>query len=287
MPPVGKAIALALVGLALGGLLPAGGCGGAKGNGGEAGPSDTPPAESAQTSTPPAASVSSSSLPPELPPELKPVARLIGERRTALARQVLSAHLEGHPDDGHAEFLLGLSFHREKRYALAKPHFARAVELAPEYHPTYHFQGWCLYWLGETGPARTAFEAHLGHAPTEGDSHFGLGVIDLDEDRLDDAERRFRRAIELQAGNPRRGKDVSKAHARLADIHIRRDDLPAARAELIAATGLWPEHYAAFYKLSRVLRRLGENEAADEAFESYRIWQKRVRQKRGVPEPAR
>ncbi len=161
------------------------------------------------------------------------------------------------------------------------------MELAPEYHPTYHFRGWCLYWLGETGPARAAFKEHLRHAPTEGDSHFGLGVIDLDEDRLDDAERRFRRAIELQAGNPRRGKDVSKAHARLADIHIRRDDLPAARAELIAATGLWPEHYAAFYKLSRVLRRLGEDEAADEAFESYRIWQKRVRQKRGVPEPAR
>jgi Tfp pilus assembly protein PilF len=78
---------------------------------------------------------------------------------------------------------------------------------------------------------------------------------------------------------------VSKAHARLADVYIRRDDLAAARVELEAATSLWPQHYAAFYKLSRVLNRLGESEAAQRAFRQYEHWERLVEERRGVPEP--
>ncbi|MHC5005846.1 MAG: tetratricopeptide repeat protein [Planctomycetota bacterium] len=224
--------------------------------------------------------------PPALGPELTALANLIGNQQTEAARDRLTPYLQQHAEDGRAEFLMGLSYHREKRYALARPHFERAVELTPDYHPAYHFLGWCLYYLGELTQARTAFEQHLAWMPNEGDSHFGLGLIDLDEDRLDAAELRFHRAIELQAGDPRGRKDVSKAHARLADVHIRRDEIEAARAELEIATELWPQHYTAFYKLSRVLNRLGETEAAQQAFRQYQYWERRAEQRRGVPETA-
>jgi tetratricopeptide (TPR) repeat protein len=210
---------------------------------------------------------------------------LIEQRLNDEARARLAAHLEQNPDDGRAEFLMGLSFHREKRYALAAPRFARGVALEPEYHPAYHFLGWCLYYLGEVAGARSAFEEHLAYVPGEADSHFGLGLIDLDEDRLDEARLRFREAIELLADDPRRRQDLSKARARLADVHIRLNELEAARAELELATDLWPQHYAAFYKLSRVLARLGEAERAEEAFRHYKEWQERMRVRRGVPEP--
>ncbi len=221
-----------------------------------------------------------------LSPELDPIFRLIGHRRTNEARAALAAHLQQHPDDGRAEFLMGLSFHREKRYALAKPRFTRAVELEPNYNPTYHFLGWCLYYLGEMEPARRSFEQHLAHVPSEGDSHFALGLIDLDDDLLDDAEQHFVNAIELHRDNPRRRKDVSKAYARLADVHILRGDLEEAEAQLQTATELWPEHYTAFFKLYRVLTRLEEPEAAQEAFRLYKVWQERARLRRGVPERA-
>lgn len=218
-----------------------------------------------------------------LGPELTAAFVLISRGQTDAARARLEAHLAGHPDDGQARFLLGLTYHREKRYALARPHFEAAAELEPDYHPTYHFLGWCLYYLGDMPASRAAFEEHLRRVPGEGDSHFGLGLIALDEDRLADAEIRFRRAIELQASNPGRRRDVSKAHARLADVHIRRDELEAARRELETATALWPQHYTAFYKLSRVLNRLGERDAADEAFRQYRHWQAQAQAPRGVP----
>ena len=251
----------------------AAGCDGKPGDKAAAPPPPEPPAQAPEAPAP-----------PPLGPELTAIAQALGQQQTAAARRSLDAYLQRHPEDGRAEFLMGLSYHREKRYAQARPRFERAIELTPAYHTTYHFLGWCLYYMGEMTAARTAFEAHLAHMPAEGDSHFGLGLIDLDEDRLDDAETRFRRAIELQAGNPRRRKDVSKAHARLADVYLRRDDLAAARTELETATQLWPQHYTAFYKLSRVLNRLGEAEAAQEAFRQYEYWERQAGERRGAPE---
>jgi Tfp pilus assembly protein PilF len=244
-----------------------------------------PDAQAAAPAPSAAPTAAAPAKPPPLGPELTAIAQAIGRQQTEAARESLEAYLQRHPDDGRAEFLMGLSFHREKQYAEARPRFERAIELTPEYHTTYHFLGWCLYYLGDMAGARAAFESHLAHMPTEGDSHFGLGLIDLDEDRLDDAEAQFRRAIELQQDNPRRRKDVSKAHARLADVYMRRDDLAAARTELETATRLWPHHYTAFYKLSRVLNRLGEAEAAEEAYRQYEYWERQAGERRGVPEP--
>ena len=222
--------------------------------------------------------------PASLSPQLTAAARLIAEQKTEQARTWLEAHVAGHPDDGQAAFLLGLTYHREKRYTLARPLFESAVRLAPDYHTVHHFHGWCLYYLGDMPGARAAFNRHVEAVPGEGDSHFALGLIAFNDDRLDDAQRRFAAAIELQRNNPGRRRDVSKAHARLADVHIRRGELEEAKARLLLATELWPQHYAAFYKLSRVLHRLGEDEAADVAFREFRVWETRAARRRGVPE---
>lgn len=245
----------------------------------------TPPARSSEPVT--GVDQSPGPVPREiaLGPELTAAMQLIERQQTDVARSRLEPYVAQHPDHGPAKFLLGLTYHREKRYTLARPHFEAAASLEPDYHPTHHFLGWCLYYLGDMPGARAAFENHLALKPGEGDSTFAIGLIDFNEDRLDDAVTRFTRAIELQANNPRRVKDVAKAHARLADVHIRRDELEAARSRLRVATGLWPQHYAAFYKLSRVLNRLGETEAAAEAFGQYRYWEARAEKPRGVPEP--
>ncbi len=235
------------------------------------GPKSAPPAE--QTAKP-----------VSLSPELTAAARLIADGKTDQARTRLEAHLAEHPDDGQAAFLLGLTYHRQKRYTRARPWFESAVRLAPDYHTVHHFHGWCLYYLGDMPGARAAFNRHIEAVPGEGDSHFALGLIAFNDDRLDDAQRRFARAIDLQRNKPGRRGDVAKAHARLADVHIRRDELEQAKTQLLLATSLWPQHYAAFYKLSRVLNRLGEPEAADEALREFRVREQQAARRRGVPE---
>jgi Tfp pilus assembly protein PilF len=222
----------------------------------------------------------------ELGPALAPLALLVRQGRIDEARTRLETHRRDNPEDGRAVFLLALTYHREKRYALARPLFEEAARLDPGYHTTYHFLGWCLYYLGEPDAARAAFEMHLSFV-NEGDSHFAIGLIDLDQDQLDAAEERFRKAIALQEHDPGRRRELSKAHARLGDVYMRRDDLQGAKNELLLATELWPQHYTAFFKLSRVLGRLGEIDAADEAFSLYRQWQAISELPRGFPEVGR
>jgi len=215
--------------------------------------------------------------------DLVPIFDMISRNLLATARDRAAAYLEQNPESGQGEFLLGLTYHREKRYALARPHFAKAVQLSPNFHPAHHFFGWCLYYLGQSNEARSTFQEHVRLVPDHADSHFALGLLAMEDDRLDDAERRFTRAIELQKDNPARKREVAKAHARLGDLYMRQDRLDAAKTQLETAINLWPQHYAAYYKLHLVLNRLDEPEAAQRAFQQYRLWQEQAERRRGLP----
>ncbi|HRP63134.1 MAG TPA: tetratricopeptide repeat protein [Phycisphaerales bacterium] len=212
-----------------------------------------------------------------LDPRLVPIAQAIEQGRISDARVRLQVYLADEPNDGQAIFLFGLTFHRDNRYDAARRHFERAAQLSPLYHPIHHFLGWCLYYLGEPEAARSAFEAHLALTPDEGDSHFGIGLIDLEEDRLKEAEARFRAAIELQKDNPGRVLAVAKAHSRLGDALMKQGRHEEAREHLERGTQMDPDQYEALYQLYRVLLTLGEEEAAERALQAHHQARQRVR----------
>ncbi len=250
------------------------------------GPGNDPPA-SAPAASRPAAVLPPDPLPPPAPVD-PALARLLPavlnpETREDARRQAL-AYLDEHPDSGRAELLVAMSYHQEQRYGLARPHFERSIRLDPGFAPTLHFYGYCLYYLGQKEPARQAFARHLELQPEEGNSHFGLGLIALDSDDLDEAERRFTEAIRLQAPMPHRRKDVAAAHTRLGDIDARRGDHEAARDQYRTAATMFPDLYGAHLKLSRALRRLGDDAGADAAYEAYEAALRRVRPPQGFPQ---
>jgi tetratricopeptide (TPR) repeat protein len=189
------------------------------------------------------------------------------------ARRRTGALLEQAPEDARLVLLLGLTYHKQRRYMAARPHFERARALAPELHVVDHFMGYCLYYVGDLDGARDAFERHLAADPDEADSHFGLGLVEMEEGRLDEAEARFHRAITLTerlrttrpAAFASRRLDLAKSYARLADVHLARGDAAAARDALVRAVEINPALYAAWFRLSTVHRRLGDDAAAAEA----------------------
>ena len=126
--------------LLLAAAMTAGGCGDGSGSGLGTGTAPSP-----EATTPGPMPSTGETAPIPLGPELRAATELIGRQQTDSARARLQPFIEAHPDDGQAAFLLGLTYHREKRYALARPWFESAEALAPDYHPTYHFSGWCLY----------------------------------------------------------------------------------------------------------------------------------------------
>jgi Tfp pilus assembly protein PilF len=225
--------------------------------------------------------------PTTLRPDLTDLFRMIS-RQPVGARIRLAKLVEDNPEDGQARFLLGLTYHEEKRYSTARTHFDEAERLEPQFPYIYYFRAWGLYYLGELEDARVSFEKHLELMPDEPDSIFGLGLIDMDEDKLDDAERRFVRSIALhreieKKPNQRpRAREIAKAQVRLSDVHLRRDDLEMAREALEEALQIYPQHYEAWYKLYVLCTRLADNACAERALREHEA---RKRERRGTAFP--
>jgi tetratricopeptide (TPR) repeat protein len=168
----------------------------------------------------------------------------------------------GHP--GQAQFVIGLAYHQQKLYQRADEHFARGLELEPGYVTARFFRGFALLNLGRLDESRRELEAFAAQAPPDSEAHFGLGLVAIEQDRPDDAEREIGRAIAIARVKADAG-DLARYHARLADVLVRLDRLPAARASLEASIALVPDHFEVWHKLARVLRRQGDAAGADRA----------------------
>jgi len=215
--------------------------------------------------------------PRPLPPELGAIARAIGRGRMEEARALAREQLDARPTDGLAHFLVGLSYYNTGNYGAARPWLEKSLELAPDYFITHDYLAYSLLMLGDLPGAREHCRAFERIDPRAPRVQVGLGLVALEESRLDAAEARFRRAIELfdllaredPAAYRARAPELADAHARLADIAFERDDYEAAREELLTATRLCPRNISAFYTLALVHRRLGEEEQARAALEHY------------------
>jgi len=198
--------------------------------------------------------------------------RLIEAGRFESARERLEPIVAAHPGWQRAAFFLALSYHEQHLHGEARPLFERALAIDPASRDATairNYYGWTLYYLGEREEARRQFEAFLEARPEDPEAHFALGMIAFDEDDLAGATRRFEAAIRLAKASGD-ARPEGKARARLADVLVRTGKLEQARGELEAAVKLRPDAYEAYFKLSRVLERLGDAEGAARALERHR-----------------
>ncbi|MFM7260655.1 MAG: tetratricopeptide repeat protein [bacterium] len=227
-------------------------------------PIDAQPAGGASTPTVPVAEVAN--YPDD--PRLKVALRMLGSGSVDLARMTAAAVLEEKPDCDRAAAIEGIALNKLKRYEEAKPLLSRArrsSQAFPEQRHAAHFLGWCCYHLGELELAREAFEVHVASVPNEPDSTFGLGLIALDEDRLDDADRLFALALEGFTSPKDRPTDRARVLVRMADLALRRDDVTGAEALLRRSVAASAVQHETWSKLARVYDRLGRTSEADAA----------------------
>lgn len=206
--------------------------------------------------------------------------QMIRDGRLDEARTRLEPVVAIHPDWGRAHLYLGLTYHKQNRYERARELFQRSLDLEPGYHPTRVYLGWALYYLGELDASRAMFESFLEVRPDYPDAIFALALIDFDDDDLDRAIERLKTVIRLAKQDP---QTEAKARARLADVWIRRDGWEAARDELQKSVALNPDNHEAYFKLSRVLLKLGDEDAAGDARARYEeALARRARPKTGM-----
>lgn len=241
--------------------------------GGESADGGGPGAESARAPAPDAPLRS----PRPLAPGLREVARAVEEQRFEAGKELAQKFVASHPRDGQGLFILGMTHYWTGNYGAARPWLEQALELEPDIYIAHESLGYCLFMLGDLRGARREYEAFLSIVPREPKAHYGLGLVALEETKLEEAATSFLRAIELfdELGRSDPGQvagrqpELAECHARLAEVHFARADYEAARAELLLATTICPGNISAFYALSLVHRRLGDEELADQAADRY------------------
>lgn len=195
------------------------------------------------------------------------------------ARAILAAVLADHPGSFRCRFLEAFSWQRQKRYEKARQGFEevlRSRAVFPGSENILHFHGWALYHLGRLREAEVAFNRHAESAPEAAATWFGLGLIAIEDDRLSEAESFLVRARDLQGRNSRAKIEFAKTVARLGEVYDLQGRHELARENFEEAIRTWPRHYNAHYKLSRVLLRLGDREASQEALRKHQATGKRT-----------
>ncbi len=205
--------------------------------------------------------------PGDADPRVEKARAIIGSR-PAEARELLAAVLAEYPGAQQARFLVAFSWHRQKHYEQARRGFEELLNSRaafPGSENILHFHGWALYHLGRLREAEVAFSRHAETAPGVAATWFGLGLIALEDGRLDEAESYLLKARDIQGRNPKKKIEFARTVARLGEVYELQGRLELARSRFEEATRTWPRHYNAHYKLSRVLLRMGEREAAQAA----------------------
>ncbi len=179
-----------------------------------------------------------------------------------------NAVLIAKPDCDRAALVIGIAHTKAKRYEEAKPALIRARDSKqefPERKHAAHFLGWCCFHLGELEDAQRAFEAHVVSVPDHPDSTFGLGLVAFGQDRLDDADRLYAKALEGFSKPKPQPVDQARVLVRMADLALRRDDVALAEKLLDSAVKAHALQHETWAKLARVYDRQGKSTEADAA----------------------
>ncbi|MFO0830030.1 MAG: tetratricopeptide repeat protein [Phycisphaerales bacterium] len=248
-----------------------------------AGTQPAPPASGGGVQLPPGAKpIETETYPDDRRIEI--VRRLLTSSNFDQAKMVLDTILKQRPDLGRAQFYMGVTLSKMKQYEQARPFLEQSVkgdQPFPERKHAHHFMAWASYHLGDLDRAKAEFQAHIALVGDEPDSIFALGLIAFDEDRLDDAEAKFQKAIDLQQGPKASKRDLAKAWARLGDVSMRRDQAAKAEEQFMQSLALYPDHYEVWAKLGRCRDRLGKVKEAESAREEEAHALERVRKRGG------
>ena len=199
------------------------------------------------------------------PPEIAVAKELLEQGRYGMAQDLLSTLRESHPDHPSLQFLQALAIQKQKRYAVALESWEaldRIDVLYPERPHLDHYRGWCLFYLGRPEEASHAFRRHLDAVPTEPDSHFGLGVSQLELANPEEALASLDRAIEIDLGTVDRRRALGKAWIRRGDALWELDRVEDAAHSYHKGVIQFVDHYEGWAKLARAHDRLGSPEDA-------------------------
>ena len=193
--------------------------------------------------------------------------RFIAEGDFGSARVRVRQRMDAQGEHSQGCFIMGLSYHNEKRYAKAADWFSRATKFQDEvYPPAWHFLGWATYYLGHSSQSKEAFQRFLILQGDEPDSMFALGLIAMEEGQAQKAMKWFQQSIDMCKGNQQLMQSIaSKSFARMSDVLESQGRIDDAVVMYLRAIDLNPRLYEVYHRLSNIYRKQGELQLAENA----------------------
>jgi arylsulfatase A-like enzyme/Tfp pilus assembly protein PilF len=154
-----------------------------------------------------------------------------------------------------AQLQLGVAYARQRQYARAVPALKKAVSLQPADMFAHYELAVGMYETGDLRGAAREFELVAAQMPNWADARFSLGSVYARVDRVPDALRELRSAIELDARHFR-------ANLLLGRILTLQNQAAAAIPNLRTAVDVEPESAEAHAFLADAYERAGDATAA-------------------------
>ncbi|MEM7228059.1 MAG: tetratricopeptide repeat protein [Planctomycetota bacterium] len=198
----------------------------------------------------------------------------IGQQEFEPAQSIVDAYRAAHPDDPAGTFCAGLILHKQKQYADALP-LLEDGWMPGRNDGALHFIGWCRYYLGDLNGAIEAFDAHLDVDQFAVDSLYGSGIAILEKGEPLVARLRFQDAInrDKRKHGGESSPAVAKAYLRLGEMDLADGQYDQAIDNLTQCLLLDERLVPAYFALSQVYARTGDEDQAEHYRAQYEAMQ--------------
>ncbi len=160
---------------------------------------------------------------------------------------------------GRRHLRYGLAFERTQRPASAADHFRMAIAADPTLRDAHNALAFHYQQQGLLAKAAEAFAA-VANLADDYFAHFNLGFVLIELERYNEAEREFRRCLELDPG------DVA-AQLELAYIYVARGEYETALILLEKPRQRYYDDWAVFHLLGRCYFHLQRYDEAQQAWQ--------------------
>lgn len=183
------------------------------------------------------------------------------------ARPVLESLSQQDPHNALFPYWLGRLDYDAHQYKQAAQHFQRAIELNPTMARAYDNLGLCYYYENQNNLAianyNKAIELEQGSQHPSPWPYLNLAITQQFLGQLPNAEANLRKAIAL-------GPSLAPAHFHLGTLLESRWQLKEAVTELQEAVRLDPNYLEPHIVLSRIYRKLGQDQASRDEADAYK-----------------
>jgi Flp pilus assembly protein TadD len=166
------------------------------------------------------------------------------------------------PEWDEPYYLAGVSSYFVRRYEEANQHLARAVELNPKSSRALFMQSIALGNLGNIDGAEQSLRRAIALQPSDARLHCHLGILLMRRNESTEAQSSFRKSIQLTP-------EYALPHYELGKLLVSEKQLRPAAHELEQAILHDAGLVAAYYQLSRVYAKLGQNEESDRLLKDF------------------